>query len=234
MGNKIRPDSFRIGVTKPWQSRWFLRGGYGRLLLEDETIRKVINLKIKAAGVAGIEIERTAGKCKIIILAAKPGVIIGRGGKGIEELSKAIQKALLKARKRNNYSVIDDIHYSLNIEEIKRNDVSAKHLAETIANDLERRMPFRRTVKKYLEQLKQNKAILGAKIKVGGRLDGGEIARDEVLAFGSLPLQTLRAEIDFGLGTAFTTFGTVGIKVWIYKGTIFKEKEEIATSRKKD
>ena len=224
MGHKIRPDSFRTGIIRPWQSRWFFRGQYKVLLEEDELIRKVIKEKIGAAGVVAIEIERTAGRTRVNIKAAKPGLIIGRGGKGVEDLHKAIELALTKLRKKNRIPTSGKgTNISLNIEELKRSEVSASFIAQQIAWDFEKRMPFRRTIKKYIEQVMQNKEVEGAKVRVGGRLDGAEIARDENLSRGKLPLQTIRANIDYGEATAFTTFGTIGIKVWVYKGNIFKK-----------
>jgi small subunit ribosomal protein S3 len=222
MGHKIRPDSFRTGIIRPWQARWFFRGSYKTLLEEDELIRRVIKEKIGLAGVVSIEIERTSGRTKVNIKAAKPGLIIGRGGKGVEDLHEAIKSALAKLRRKNGSKQVKGADASLNIEELKRSEVSAQYIAQQIAWDLEKRMPFRRTVKKYVEQIMQNKEVQGAKVRVGGRLDGAEIARDETLSRGKLPLQTIRANIDYGEATAFTTFGTIGIKAWVYKGNIFK------------
>ncbi len=218
MGQKINPLSFRLGITKNWTSRWFLKGEYARFLEEDETIRNIVREKIAQSGIAAIEIERTQGSLKVFIKAARPGFIIGRGGKGIEDLSKAIESALKKVRK------VKSVPISLNVEELKRSEISAPHVAQQIAWDLERRLPFRRAMKKYLESIMQNREVKGAKILLSGRLDGNEIARREWLAKGSLPLQTLRADIDYGQVTAFTSYGTIGIKVWIYKGKIFKSE----------
>lgn len=224
MGNKIRPDSFRTGIIRPWQSRWYFRGSFKTLLEEDEVIRKVIKEKIGQSGVVAVEIERTAGRTRVNIKAAKPGLIIGRGGKGVEELDKALKSALLKVRKTRGNTKTAKTDISLNIEELKRSEVSAVYIAQQIAWDMEKRMPFRRTIKKYLEQVMQNKEVQGAKVRVGGRLDGAEIARDESLSRGKLPLQTIRADIDYGEATAFTTFGTIGVKFWIYKGEVFKKE----------
>jgi len=224
MGHKIRPDSFRLGIIKPWQSRWFFRRNYRTFLEQDEAIRKAVMEKIGLAGVVSVEIERTSGRCRVNIKAAKPGLIIGRGGKGIEELSQAIQKALLRIKKQRRETTTGKApDIILNIEELKRNEVAAQFIAQQIAWDLERRMPFRRTIKKYMEQVMQNKEVQGAKIRVGGRLDGAEISRDESLSRGKLPLQMLRANVDYGQATAFTTFGTIGIKTWIYKGEVFRK-----------
>ncbi len=184
-------------------------------------IRKIIGEKIKNAGIDSVNVEMAGNKYRIFVKAARPGLIIGRGGKGIEELTKTLEASLKKIRETRG--VKDKVSLSLNIEELKRSDASANVIAQNIAWDLEKRMPFRRTIKKYLEQIIQNREVKGAKIKVSGRLDGAEIARTEQLAKGRLPLQTLRADIDYGEATAFTTYGTVGVKVWIYKGEIFKK-----------
>jgi small subunit ribosomal protein S3 len=221
MGQKINPNSFRLGIVRNWPVRWFLKGGYGKYLEEDEAIRNVINKKIAEAGVAGIEIERTQGSLRVFIRAARPGFVIGRGGKGIEDLNIAIANALRKVRKTKA-----SVNLNLNVEELKRSEVSSQYIAQQIAWDLEKRMTFRRTMKKYLEQVQQNRDVKGVKIFLSGRLDGNEIARREWLAKGSIPLQTLRADIDYGTATARTTAGAIGIKVWVYKGEIFEKKEE--------
>jgi small subunit ribosomal protein S3 len=231
MGQKINPNSYRLGISKGWPVRWFLKGGYAKFLEEDEAIRNVINKRIALAGVAGIEIERTQGNLRVFIRAARPGLIIGRGGKGMEDLNKAVVDALQKVRKTRT-----KVALSLSVEELKRSDVSARYTAQQIAWDLEKRIRFRRTMKKYLEQILQNKDVKGAKILLKGRLDGNEIARNEHLSKGSLPLQTLRADIDYGTSTAFTNYGTIGIRVWIYKGEIFEKdtnKEEESNPRRK-
>ncbi len=222
MGNKIRPTSLRLGITQEWISSWFpKRMNFKNHLEEDVILRRIIHEKIGSAGIDKIVIERTDNKYRIMIKASRPGLIIGRGGKGIEDLTKLLEKKLkIMREKRGNAS---PIALSVNIEELKRTEVSANVTAQTIAWDIEKRMPFRRTIKKYLEQMLQNREVQGAKIKIAGRLDGGEIARSEHLEKGKLPLQTLRANIDYGEATAFTTYGTIGIKVWIYKGNVFKE-----------
>jgi small subunit ribosomal protein S3 len=219
MGQKINPHSFRVGIVKNWPVRWLVKGGYRKFLEEDEAIRKVIREKVSTAGVAAIEIERTSNNLRVTIKAARPGLIIGRGGKGIEELTKAIEYKVRKLRSAKAAGL------SVNVEELKRSETSAVYLAQQIAWDLERRFPFRRTMRKYLEQVMQNKEVKGAKILLSGRLDGNEIARREWLKKGELPLQTLRADVDYGQATAFTTYGTVGIKAWIYKGEIFSDSK---------
>lgn len=220
MGQKIHPLSFRIGVTKNWPVRWFLKGKYEKFLREDEAIRRVIRSKISQAGIAAIEIERTSNNLRVYIKAARPGFIIGRGGRGIEELTRALERELQEARGGK-----ERVSLSVNIEELKRSEVSAAYIAQQIAWDLERRLRYRRTMKKYLDQIAQNKEVKGAKILLSGRLDGKEIARRERMQIGSLPLQTMRADIDYGQATTFTTYGTVGVKVWIYKGEIFKDQK---------
>jgi small subunit ribosomal protein S3 len=221
MAQKTHPLSFRLGITKGWPVRWFIKGGYAKYLEEDEAIRTTIMKKIGLAGIAAIEIERTQGNLRVFIKAARPGFIIGRGGKGMEELNMAIAEAVRKVRRNKT-----PIPLSVTVEELKRSDVASTYVAQEIAWDLEKRMPFRRTMKKYIEQVVQNREVKGVKIFLSGRLDGNEIARRERLSRGSLPLQTLRADIDYGTATAKTTYGTIGIKVWIYKGEIFEKKNE--------
>jgi len=218
MGHKIRPNAYRLGITQEWKSRWFPKKNTPGLLQEDIAIREVVLDKIGSAGIDRIDIERNSSSCKILIRAAKPGLVIGRGGKGIEELTLAIQSVLAKISKKNKKS--ESPRVSVNVEEIKRSDVSASVVAQQIAFDIEKRMPYRRTMKKYLDFVGQNRDVQGVKIKMSGRLDGNEIARKEWLAHGRLPLTTLRANIDYGDATAYTSYGTVGIKVWIYKGEI--------------
>lgn len=227
MGQKINPISLRLGITKDWPVRWFFasksrslgaRQAYARFLEEDEVIRKAIREKLNQAGIASVEIERTSNSLKILIRAARPGFIIGRGGKGIEDFTKYLEG---KLKKLGNGKI--DFSVSVNVEELKRTEISAPYVAQQIAWDLEKRIPYRRTMVKYLDQIVQNKEVKGAKILLSGRLDGNEIARRESLKKGLLPLQNLRADIDFGEAVAFTTYGTVGVKVWIYKGEIFEK-----------
>ncbi|MBI2033552.1 MAG: 30S ribosomal protein S3 [Candidatus Liptonbacteria bacterium] len=215
MGQKINPQSFRSGITRDWPVRWFVNRGYKKFLEEDEAVRRVIKSKISQAGIVSVEINRTSNKLRITIKSARPGLIIGRGGKGIEDLTKSLEKELKKLRGGKLGSDL-----SVTVEELKRSEISAQYTAEQIAWDFEKRLPFRRTIKKYLDLISQNKAVKGAKIQVAGRLDGNEIARREHLKSGSLPLQTLRADIDYGHAVAYTTYGTIGVKVWIYKGEI--------------
>lgn len=237
MGQKIRPDSFRIGVSRGWNARWYAGKTFGAKLQEDLLIRKVINDKIKLAGIVRVEIERNANNAyRVFIKAARPGIIIGRGGTGIEDLTKTITaelSKLLRARLPAGRQGIKNpkVPLSLNIEELKRSEISAQFVGQSIAWEIERRMPFRRTMKKAIENALQNRDVLGIKVKCAGRLDGNEIARNEFLSKGTLPLTTLRANIDYGTATAQTTYGAIGIKVWIYKGMVFaKDQSKVKSS----
>lgn len=222
MGNKIRPNSLRTGIIRGWSGNWFpKRNKFGASLEEDILIREIINEKIGNAGIDNILIEKAGENYRITIKASRPGIIIGRGGKGVEDLTKLLENKLRKVRKERKND--GGFYLNLNIEELKRQDVSANVTAQNIAWDLEKRIPSRRTIKKYLDQVTQNRDVQGAKILLKGRLDGAEIARDQHLERGKLPLQTLRANIDFGTATARTTFGAIGIKVWIYKGDVFQK-----------
>ncbi len=224
MGQKIKPTALRMGITKDWVSKWLPKNfKFGIGLAEDVILRSVIEKKIALAGIDSIIIEKTANNFKIIVKVAKPGLVIGRGGKGIEELTSLLELKIAQFRK--DKKIAEKVILSLSIEEVKRYEVSAAVTAQQIAWDIEKRLPFRRTMKRYIERIMQNRDIKGIKIKMSGRLDGSEIARSEHLSSGSLPLQTLRADIDYAQGTAFTTYGTIGIKVWIYKGQIFKNKK---------
>ena len=223
MGHKIRPDSFRLGIIETWKSRWFPKKSFQGQLEEDTLIRALIRKKISAAGIVRVDIERTANNnYRVAIKAARPGFVIGRGGKGIEALHATLEGALKKLFRsrgiaRPSFSV------SITIDELRRSEISAVIVAQNIAGDLEKRLPARRVMKKHLDAIMQNREALGARIHFSGRIDGAEIARRQWLAKGRLPLQTLRANINYGESTAFTTYGTVGIKVMIYKGDVFEE-----------
>lgn len=220
MAQKIKPNAFRLGVTKDWQNRWFFKKPLAYFLEEDEMIRKVATKKVLQAGIDSLEIERIGDDIRLNIRASRPGLIIGRGGKGIDELKDAIVKAVRKLRAKKKKT--KPFGFNVNIEELRRTDVSSSVIAQQIAFDIEKRIPYRTALRRNLEALKQNREVKGAKIKISGRLNGAEISRSDWLIFGSMPLQTLRANIDYGEATAFNTYGTIGIKVWIYKGQIFK------------
>ena len=217
MGRKINPIAYRLGINKPWMSRWLPPGkDFGKWLEEDEKIREIIMKKVGNAGIASIEIERTPDKYRIFIKSSRPGFIIGRGGGGIEELEKLLRKVITAGAS-----------LSLTVEELKRTEVSAQIMAQNIAWDLEKRMPYRRVLKRYIDIAMQNRDVKGVKIQVAGRLGGTEISRREHLEKGKLPLTTLRADIDYGEATAFTKYGTIGVKVWVYKGDIFENQKVV-------
>lgn len=213
MAKKINPNTYRLGINKPWSSRWIHTSKYfGKWLEEDEKARKIILEKVGRAGIANIYIERTPSQYKIFIRASRPGLIIGRGGEGIEQLEKLLRKELKPD---------SSIALNLTVEELKRTEVSADVIAQNIAWDLEKRMRYRRVMKRYVDIIMQNREVKGAKVMVSGRLNGADIARTEHMEAGKLPLTTLRANIDYSKKTAVTKYGTIGIKVWIYKGEIF-------------
>lgn len=216
MGQKVHPLAFRMGILANWKSRWFNTKKYRELLRQDIKLRSFIMGKLDKAGVERIEIERLVNSLKIIIRTAKPGLVIGRGGSGIEELKEELKKIVKKDDPRT-----DKIEIKLEIEEIRQPESQAAVMAQSLAEQMERRLPYRRTIKRVLDKIRQNKDVRGAKLIVKGRLDGAEIARVESLKFGKIPLQTLRSDIDYAEATAYTTYGTVGVKVWIYKGEVF-------------
>ena len=210
MGQKVNPHGLRVGVIKEWDSRWYAEGEFSDYLVEDFQIRKYLKKKLYSAGVSRIEIERASDRIRVIIHTAKPGVIIGKGGAEIEvtrtELSKMTDKKVL-----------------IDIKEIKRPDKDAQLVAENIAQQLENRISFRRAMKSCMGRAMKAGA-LGIKASCSGRLGGADIARAEFYSEGTIPLQTLRADIDYGFAEADTTYGKVGVKVWIYKGEILPAK----------
>ncbi|MFH1866484.1 MAG: 30S ribosomal protein S3 [Patescibacteria group bacterium] len=214
MGQKVHPISFRTGVVYSWKSKWFSRRNYRELLTSDIRIRKWLKSKLKGASVDKIEIERSPTSVNIIIYTAKPGIIIGRGGAQVEELKKLIKEQFLKSNE----------NLQLTIQEVPKGLLSANVVAENMALEIEKRMPFRRVMKQAIDQVMKAGA-LGVKVQVAGRLNGAEIARTETLATGKVPLQTLRAEIDYSRTAARTTYGNIGIKVWINKGEVFATKK---------
>ena len=211
MGQKISPTSLRIGINKDWLSRWFGHKKYKEYLKTDVAVRDFLNKKLKNMAVDRVEIERGTDTINILIYTARPGLIIGRGGTGVEDLKLSIRN-LLKRK----------IAVRIEIQEIKNPEASASIIAESIADQIEKRIPYRRIMKQTLSKIMANREVKGTKIQIGGRLDGSEIARSEHLEEGSLPLQTIRADIDFSKATAITTYGTVGVKVWVYKGEKFE------------
>ncbi|MBI5153582.1 MAG: 30S ribosomal protein S3 [Parcubacteria group bacterium] len=225
MGHKIHPKSFRLGVQSTWTSRWLMgKKKFPYLLEEDWSIREYLAVRLKHTEVDSISIERSGSNLKITIRVSKPGLVIGRGGKDIELLKKGVEKILNTITKKYPKHTTTKRTLSLNVEEVPKQDTSAVVMAQELAGQIERRNPFRRTMKRYLDLILQNTKISGAKIRMSGRLDGNEISRAEWLAKGKIPLQTLRALIDYGEATAHCTYGAVGIKVWIYKGEFLTEK----------
>ena len=214
MGQKVNPHGLRVGVIGGWNANWYAgKKDFSANLYEDHKIREFIKKKYYAYGVSKVIIERAQGNVSINIHTSKPGMIIGLKGAGIEELKKQLEK------------VVPDKQFHINIMEVKRPDMDAVLVAESIAAQLEKRSSFRRTMKQAMGRVMRSGAK-GVKIKVSGRLDGAEIARSEAYHDGSIPLQTLRADIDYGVATARTTFGAIGVKVWVYKGEILPKAKE--------
>ena len=224
MGQKVNPHGLRVGIIKDWDSKWYADKDYEKFLLEDIKIREFIKEKLFLSGISKVEIERASNRARISIHTAKPGMVIGRQGSNIELLKNDLKKM--------TDSVID-----INIVEVKTPDMDATLVAENIASQLERRIAFRRAMKQCvgrtmrMKRAVQNAMRLGAKgikVQVGGRLGGAEIARSESYREGSIPLHTLRADIDYGTAEAHTTYGRIGVKVWIYKGEVLPESKEVA------
>ena len=210
MGQKVNPHGMRVGVIKDWDSRWYAEKDFADFLVEDYNIRTFLKKKLYSAGVSKIEIERASDRVKVIIYTAKPGVIIGKGGADIEKLKKELSK-------------LTDKKLVVDIKEIKRPDREAQLVAESIAQQLENRVSFRRAMKQAMGRTLKAGA-LGIKTAVSGRLGGADIARTEFYSEGTIPLQTLRADIDYGFAEADTTYGKLGVKVWIYKGEVLPTK----------
>jgi len=213
MGQKVHPYGFRLGITKPWKSRWYARKNYPDLIQEDRKIRQIIRKQLAAAGIADIEVERKSNQVEVTIFTAKPGMVVGRGGKNIEDLRQKLFSELQKK-------------VQMNVQEVKSIETNAQLIAESAAIQLEKRVAFRRVMKQTMSRA-MNSGAQGIKMMVAGRLGGAEIARTEWLREGRIPLHTLRADIEFGFYEAKTVFGIIGVKVWIYKGEILRE-----TSRK--
>ena len=215
MGQKVNPKGYRVGVIKEWDSKWFAdKKDFSDLLVEDVKIREFINKHAREAGIADVEIERAVNNLKITIFTGKPGMVIGRGGAGVEELKNKLEKVAPGKR------------IIINVEEIKYQDLSAQLVAENIANQLENRIAFRRAMKQSIQRTMRAGAK-GIKTMVSGRVGGADMARSEGYSEGTIPLQTLRANIDYGFAEADTEYGKIGCKVWIYKGEVLPgEKAE--------
>ena len=210
MGQKTHPRGFRLGIVKQWQSRWYADRNFGKLLKEDETIRKYLNQRLGHAALAGVEIERKPQKITVTIHTARPGVVIGKQGAEVDKL-------------RDELAHLTKSEVSINVEETKRPEIDAQLVADNIAHQLSQRISFRRAMKRAV-QAAMRAGAEGIKIQCGGRLGGAEIARTEGYHEGRVPLHTLRADIDFAKATARTTYGTIGIKVWIFKGEVVEDR----------
>ena len=211
MGQKVNPHGLRVGIIKDWDSRWYAEGDFADLLVEDYNIRKFLKKKLYSAGISKVEVERASDRVKVVVYAQKPGVIIGKGGAEIENTRKQLSKMTGKK-------------ILLDIKLIKHPDKDAQLVAENIAQQLEGRISFRRAMKSCMGRTMKAGA-LGIKAACGGRLGGADIARTETYSEGTIPLQTLRADIDYGFAEANTTYGKVGVKVWIYKGEVLPAKK---------
>jgi small subunit ribosomal protein S3 len=213
MGQKVNPHGFRVGIIKDWDSRWFTKdNAFGDTLVEDYKLRKMLLKQLKPAGVPKIEIERDASKVRLHIHCAKPGIVIGKGGSEIEKLRLQCEKFLGKP-------------VTINIVEVKNPDLNAQLVAENIAQQLEKRISFRRALKQSIGRAMKMGAK-GIKTQVSGRLGGAEIARREQYHDGTIPLQTIRADIDYGFAEAATTYGRIGVKVWIYRGEVLQDSRK--------
>ena len=206
MGQKVNPIGFRLGINKTWDSKWYSEASYAAWLKEDMNIREAVAKQYKSAGISKIDIERAASKCKVSVHAARPGLIIGKKGVGIEQLRNELQK--------NSKSEV-----FLNIHEVRKPEADAQLIAENVAQQLERRVAFRRAMKKVM-QTAQKFGVKGIRVAVSGRLGGAEMSRREWYREGRVPLHTLRADIDYGFAEAHTTYGQIGCKVWLFKGEV--------------
>jgi len=215
MGQKVSPISFRLGTLQTWKSKWLVQGkDYRKFLEEDVRMRTFVLNKLKDAAIARIDIERSPNMINVIILSGRPGMIIGRGGTGIEDLKQGLQK------------LVHNKPLKVSVEEASDPGSNAALVARTIAEALEKRIPFRRVIKQSLERTRGNRGVKGVKIMVAGRLNGASMSRREWVSWGAIPLHTLRADIDFAKDTSQTKYGTLGIKVWIYKGEVFEDRKE--------
>jgi small subunit ribosomal protein S3 len=216
MSHRVHPKVFRIKGIDDWQSQWYSKKNYKHNLEQDLQIRALIKKELKSAIISEVIVKRSANAVHIIVKAARPGIIIGRGGAGIQELKKQIIAKIFKGK-------IKGIDIKIDIEEIRKAEIQASVIAQAVAEQLERRMPFRRVIKQTIEKVIQNPEAKGIKIFVSGRLNGSEMAREEWLKKGSLPLQTIRANIDYAQVNAHTIYGVIGVKVWVNKGEVFNK-----------
>lgn len=222
MGQKVNPHGLRVGVIKDWDSKWYAEGKqFSEFLIEDNKIREFVKKQLFTSGISRIEIERAANRIKLSVNTAKPGMVIGKGGSGVEELRKNLEKLTKK-------------NVTVNVEEIKIPELDAQLVAENIASQLERRVSFRRAMKQAIQRTMRSGAK-GIKTSVSGRLGGADMARTEGYSEGTIPLQTLRADISYGFTEANTTYGKIGVKVWIYKGEVLPtakvEQKKVRTEK---
>lgn len=215
MSQKVHPRGYRLGINENWNSRWFDSKEYSQRLREDITIRRYLTKKMRSAGLERVEIERTAGKISVIIHTSRPGIIIGRSGAGVEILKGDLLKLLQKISTNKGEQPAE---LRIEVREIRNPESFASLVALNVAEQLERRMPFRQVMKRTMDRTMANKEVKGAKISISGRLGGTDMARKEWIKDGNLPRNTLRSDIDFSVQEAYTTYGVIGIKVWIYKG----------------
>jgi len=210
MGHKINPRGLRIKINATWTSKWFGEGkSFSQFFQEDIRVREYIKKTWKHAGIAEVEFERSSNFFRIIVKTSRPGIIIGRGGSGVEDMTKKIKEKFFRNKK---------VDIKVDVHEIRYFEENASLLAQHVAEQLEKRMPFRRVLKTALDQAEKNKTVQGVKIEIAGRLGGAEMSRREWLSRGTIPLHTLRANIDFSKAIAYTTYGTIGVKTWLYKG----------------
>lgn len=212
MGQKVHPYGFRLGVNRTWKSRWFATKDYGDLLQEDLKVKKFLKRRFYHAGISSMEIERASNKLTLIVHTSRPGIIIGRKGSEIEKLKVDLQRMTGR-------------EVFINIQEVRKPELDAQLIAESIAQQLERRVAFRRAMRRAVDTALRFGAE-GIRVRCGGRLNGAEIARAEWYLHGRLPLHTLRADIEYGFAEAYTTYGVIGVKCWVYKGQIFEERTE--------
>jgi small subunit ribosomal protein S3 len=211
VGQKTHPRGFRLGIVAPWKSRWYAERNFPALLVEDETIRKYLGQRLGHASISEIEIERKPGKVVVTVHTARPGVVIGKGGSEVDKLRDELGR------------LSGGNEVAINVEEVKRPEVDAQLIADSIAHQIVQRVSFRRAMKRAVQNAMRSGAE-GIKVQVAGRLNGAEIARTEMYKEGRIPLQTLRADIDYAQSTARTTYGTIGVKVWVFKGEVVESR----------
>ena len=230
MSHTSHPYAVRLGIIRPWKSRWLLKD-YQAFLKEDIMLREFLDTKLRGMLVDSVEIERSPATLNLIIHTARPGLLIGRGGEGVEKLKGSIDIFLRKLRGSKKTNIV----LKLTVEEVRAPESHAKVMVESISQDLEKRLSFRRVLKQTLNKIMGSRGVLGAKIALSGRLDGAEMARYEWLKGGRVPLQTLRADVDFARGRAHLPYGDLGIKVWIYRGEVFNKntKENVVSKASK-